>query len=123
MSLRDDQKFMHEMIRIVNIRQNRKLIKLLFRWRSSLARTRPSSHTHTQIKQFIYSHLVRDLTNYVVSEGEVDKEKAKEIVKSSIKWEGDVKMQHIATKEYEEQDYFKLRERRREHTQKITHNR
>ena len=43
-----------------------------------------------QIKQFIYPHLVRDLTNYLVSEGEDDKEKAKEIVKSSVKWEGDV---------------------------------
>ena len=43
-----------------------------------------------QIKQFIYPHLVRDLTNYVVAEGEEDKEKAKEVVKSSIKWEGDV---------------------------------
>ena len=27
-----------------------------------------------QIKQFIYPHLVRDLTNYLVSEGEDDKE-------------------------------------------------
>ena len=43
-----------------------------------------------QIKQFIYPHLVKDLTDYVVGQGQEDKEKAKEIVKSSINWEGDV---------------------------------
>ena len=43
-----------------------------------------------QIKQFIYPHLVNNLTDYVVEAGQPDKEKAKETVKSSIKWEGDV---------------------------------
>ena len=43
-----------------------------------------------QIKQFIYPHLIKDLTNYIVQGGEEDKEKAKEVVKSSVKWEGDV---------------------------------
>lgn len=43
-----------------------------------------------QIKQFIYPHLVSDLTEYVIEHGQYDKVKAKEIVKSSINWEGDV---------------------------------
>lgn len=43
-----------------------------------------------QIKQFIYPHLVSNLTDYLVESGETDKEKAKEKVKSSLKWEGDV---------------------------------
>jgi hypothetical protein len=46
--------------------------------------------TEDQIKQFIYPHLVQNLVEYVVEHGQQDKEKAKELVKSSIKWEGDV---------------------------------
>lgn len=46
--------------------------------------------TEDQIKQFIYPHLVNMLTEYVVECGQRDKQKAKEFVKSSIKWEGDV---------------------------------
>ena len=46
--------------------------------------------TEDQIKQFIYPHLVQNLTEYVVEHGQRDKERAKELVKSSIKWEGDV---------------------------------
>ena len=56
-----------------------------------------------QIKQFIYPHLVKDLTDYVVGQGQEDKEKAKEIVKSSINWEGDVNttVSHIYATHYD----------------------
>lgn len=43
-----------------------------------------------QIKQFIYPHLVESLTEYLVKENSIQKSKAREKVKKSLKWEGNV---------------------------------
>lgn len=43
-----------------------------------------------QIKQFIYPHLVDSLSEYVVEHKGIDKVLAKEQVKKSLKWEGNV---------------------------------
>jgi hypothetical protein len=42
-----------------------------------------------QIKQFVYPHLVESLTSYLASQG-VEKSRAKERVKKTLKWEGNV---------------------------------
>lgn len=43
-----------------------------------------------QIKQFIYPHLVDDLAQYIVQEQGIDKAVAKDKIKKSLKWEGNV---------------------------------
>jgi hypothetical protein len=43
-----------------------------------------------QIKQFIYPHLVDDLAQYMVQEQGIDKAVAKDKIKKSLKWEGNV---------------------------------
>ena len=43
-----------------------------------------------QIKQFIYPHLVDDLAEYMVQEQGIDKAVAKDKIKKSLKWEGNV---------------------------------
>lgn len=43
-----------------------------------------------QIKQFIYPHLVDDLAEYLVREQDIDKAVAKDKIKKSLKWEGNV---------------------------------
>lgn len=43
-----------------------------------------------QIKQFIYPHLVDDLAEYMVQEQGTDKAVAKDKIKKSLKWEGNV---------------------------------
>jgi hypothetical protein len=48
------------------------------------------NQSEDQIKQFIYPHLVDSLAEYVVSEKNIDKSSAKELVKTSLKWEGNV---------------------------------
>lgn len=44
-----------------------------------------------QIKQFVYPHLVESLTNYLVENQGIEKSRAKEKIKKSLKWEGNVK--------------------------------
>lgn len=44
-----------------------------------------------KIKQFIYPHLVENLTTHLVETKELDKARAKDRVKEALKWEGNVK--------------------------------
>ena len=48
------------------------------------------NQSEEKIKQFIYPHLVENLTEYVVKEQGLEKSDAKELVKKSLKWEGNV---------------------------------
>ena len=48
------------------------------------------SQSEDKIKQFIYPHLVDSLSEYVVENKGIDKVLAKEQVKKSLKWEGNV---------------------------------
>lgn len=47
--------------------------------------------TEDQIKQFIYPHLLDQLSDRIVESRGVDKTSAKDIIRKSLKWEGDVK--------------------------------
>lgn len=48
------------------------------------------NQSEEKIKQFIYPHLVENLAEYVVKEQGLEKSDAKELVKKSLKWEGNV---------------------------------
>jgi hypothetical protein len=48
------------------------------------------NQSEEKIKQFIYPHLVENLTEYVVKEQGLEKSEAKELVKKLLKWEGNV---------------------------------
>ena len=48
------------------------------------------NQSEEKIKQFIYPHVVENLTEYVVKEQGLEKSDAKELVKKSLKWEGNV---------------------------------
>lgn len=48
------------------------------------------NQSEEKIKQFIYPHLVENLAEYVVKEQGLEKLEAKELVKKSLKWEGNV---------------------------------
>ena len=48
------------------------------------------NQSEEKIKQFIYPHLVENLTEYMVKERGLEKLEAKELVKKLLKWEGNV---------------------------------